>query len=141
MKTKVLLALFLMAALTVVVIIAIASPAAYRYLTQVGMSGVITTLLQPGLTATPTSVSFDAWAPGDKSPIRAVEVTNGGDSTKTRLNIRATGLPAGVTFLVSYLPAAPVAPGAKWTVYLQLEAAASVPDNTPVSGTVTIEAE
>ena len=141
MKVKALLALLLVAALTVVTIVAIASPVAYRYLTQVGMSGTIITLLQPGLTASPASVNFDAWAPGDKSPIRAVEVTNSGDTIRTKLNIRAMGLPAGVIFLVSYLPAVPVAPGAKWTVYLQLEAATSVPNNTPVSGTVTIEAE
>ena len=144
MNTKrwlLLMAVVVVVAALTAAVVAIASPAAYRYRTEVGMSGLITTLLQPGLTASPTSVNFDTWAQGTKSPVRTIEVTNAGDTTRTRLNMSATGLPAGVTFLVSYLPSTPVAPGGKWTIYLQLDAATTVPDNTPVSGTVVIEAE
>ena len=72
----------LVAALTAATLGVIAQPPSYRYRIQVGITGTITTLLQPGLTASPTSVSFDAWPSGTKSPIRTVEVTNAGDTSR-----------------------------------------------------------
>ena len=112
----------------------------YRTTVQI-TAGTVTTELQPGLTASPFTVDFQGWAPGTKSPIRTVEVTNAGVAALSRLTFTTEGLPTGVPFLVSYTPDTPVPPGGKWQVYLQLEAAASVPNNTVVTGTVTIDGE
>ena len=131
----------LVVALATALLTSIAWAVAYRYSTTVQMTGTVTTDLTPGFTASPTTVNFGGWAPGTKSPIRTVELTNAGDVTISKLTFAAEGLPTGVTFLVSYTPSTPVAPGGKWQVYLQLEAASSVPNNTAVTGLVTIDGE
>lgn len=131
----------LVVALATAILSSVAWAVAYQYRATVQMTGTVTTELAPGLTASPATVSFGGWAPGTKSPIRTVEVTNAGDVTLSKLTFNAEGLPTGVTFLVSYTPSTPVAPGGKWQVFLQLEAAASVPNNTAVTGTVRIDGE
>ena len=128
-------------ALATAILTSVAWGLAYQYRASVQMTGTVTTDLAPGLTASPTTVNLGGWTPGTKSPVRTVEVTNIGDMTLSRLSVTAEGLPTGITFLVSQTPNTPVSPGGKWQVYLQLEAAASVPNNTPVSGTVRIDGE
>ena len=128
-------------ALATALLTSVAWAVAYQYRTTVQMTGTVTTELQPGLPASPFTVDFQGWAPGAKSPVRTVEVTNAGVAALSRLTFAAEGLPTGVTFLVSYTPDTPVPPGGKWQVYLQLEAAASVPNNTAVTGTVRIDGE
>ena len=130
----------LVVALATAILTSVAWAVTYRYRATVQMTGTITTDLVAGLTASP-SVDFQGWAPGIKSPVRTVEVTNVGDVTLSRLTFAAEGLPPGVTFLVSYTPRTPVGPGGKWQVYLQLEAATSVPNNTTVTGRVRIDGE
>ena len=114
--------------------------AAYQYRASVSMRGEIVATTTPGLAITPGIVDFAGMVPGAKSPVRTLEITNAGDITLTRIRFNATGLPTGVIFLVSYSPETPVIPGGKWTVWVQLDIAASVAPQV-LSGEIVIEAE
>ena len=114
--------------------------AAFQYRVSVSMRGEIVASVQPGLVAAPATIDFAGILPGTKSPIRTVEVTNAGVAALNRLAFAAEGLPPGVVFLASYSPNTLVAPGEKWTVWVQLEVAADVAPQG-LTGEITIDAE
>lgn len=114
--------------------------AAYQYRASVSMRGEIVTIPEPGLVVSPGTVDFAGMVAGAKGPVRTLEVTNAGDVALRVIRFNATGLPAGVVFLVSYSPETLVAPGGKWTVWVQLDIAAGITPQV-LTGELIIEAE
>lgn len=99
--------------------------AAYRYRVSAPVTGEVVADAQPGLSLDKPSYTFDGLVRGERSAVRTAVVTNIGDRPLTRLIPEMQGLPAGITFLSSYLPApgTAVPPGGSWQLFIQLDVA------------------
>jgi len=131
---------FILAVVLALVVGAGVAYGAFQYRATVPMKGEIVVTAEPGLVVFPAAVDFAGLTIGQKGPVRTLEITNAGDVTLKRLTLTATGLPAGVIFLASQSPDTPVAPGGKWTAWVQLDIPASVTPQ-PLTGQIQVTAE